>query len=32
MQRVQAWIGIALALLATIILYTSVALRGPRSS
>ncbi len=29
-QRVQAWTGIALALLATIILYVYVALRGPR--
>ncbi|CAN5688145.1 hypothetical protein BH09PLA1_BH09PLA1_33080 [soil metagenome] len=31
MQRVQAWIGIALAILAAIILYTDVALRGPRT-
>ncbi len=29
-QRVQAWTGIALALLATVILYVYVALRGPR--
>lgn len=29
-QRVQAWTGIALALIATIILYVFVALRGPR--
>jgi hypothetical protein len=29
-QRVQAWVGIALALLATVILYTWVALYGPR--
>ena len=29
-QRVQAWVGIALALLATVILYVTVALRGPR--
>jgi hypothetical protein len=32
MQRVQAGIGIALALLATIILYFHVALHGPRSA
>ncbi len=29
-QRVQAWAGITLALLATTILYVYVALRGPR--
>lgn len=29
-QRVQAWTGIVLALLATIVLYVYVALRGPR--
>ena len=29
-QRVQAYAGIALALLATVILYTYVALHGPR--
>ncbi|HEV2294200.1 MAG TPA: hypothetical protein VGR35_10105 [Tepidisphaeraceae bacterium] len=29
-QRVQAWTGMALALLATVILYVTVALRGPR--
>lgn len=28
-QRVQAWVGIALALIATVILYVHVALRGP---
>ena len=32
MQRVQAWIGIALAIIAMIILYTHVALHGPRSA
>ena len=30
-QRVQAWAGIVLALLATVIMYTAVALRGPRA-
>lgn len=30
LQRVQAWIGIALALIAMVILYASVALIGPR--
>ena len=30
-QRIQAWAGIVLALLATVIVYTAVALRGPRS-
>jgi TRAP-type C4-dicarboxylate transport system permease large subunit len=29
-QRVQAYVGIALALLATVILYAYVALHGPR--
>lgn len=29
-QRVQAWVGITLALIATVILYVYVALRGPR--
>ena len=29
-QRVQAYVGIALALIATVILYIYVALRGPR--
>jgi len=29
-QRVQAWVGIVLALLAAVILYTWVGLRGPR--
>ena len=29
-QRVQAYVGIALALIATVILYVYVALRGPR--
>ena len=29
-QRVQAWTSIALALLATVVLYVTVALRGPR--
>jgi len=32
MQRVQAWIGIALSLIATVIIYIHVALHGPRSS
>lgn len=32
MQRVQAWIGIALAIIATVVLYIHVALRGPKSS
>jgi hypothetical protein len=32
MQRVQAWIGIALALIATVIIYIHVALHGPRST
>ena len=30
-QRVQAWAGIVLALLGAVIVYTAVALRGPRS-
>ena len=30
-QRVQAWVGIALAILAAVIIYIVVALRGPRS-
>jgi len=30
-QRVQAWVGIVLALLGAAIIYTAVALRGPRS-
>jgi hypothetical protein len=30
-QRVQAWVGIALALLAAAVVYTYVALRGPRA-
>ena len=30
-QRVQAWVGIALALLGAAIVYTAVALQGPRS-
>jgi hypothetical protein len=29
-QRVQAWVGITLALIATVILYVYVGLRGPR--
>jgi hypothetical protein len=29
-QRVQAWVGIALALIATVVIYTWVGLRGPR--
>jgi hypothetical protein len=29
-QRVQAWVGIALALLGAVVIYTWVALRGPR--
>jgi NADH:ubiquinone oxidoreductase subunit 5 (subunit L)/multisubunit Na+/H+ antiporter MnhA subunit len=29
-QRVQAWVGIGLALTATVIIYTWVGLRGPR--
>ena len=29
-QRLQAWVGIVLALLAAVILYTWVGLRGPR--
>ncbi|MGB7156547.1 MAG: hypothetical protein WBD40_00690 [Tepidisphaeraceae bacterium] len=29
-HRVQAWVGIALALIAMVILYVYVALRGPR--
>jgi hypothetical protein len=29
-QRVQAWVGIALALIATVILYVYIGLRGPR--
>jgi hypothetical protein len=30
-QRVQAWVGIILALFATIIIYSFAALRGPKS-
>jgi hypothetical protein len=30
-QRVQAWVGIILALAGAAIIYTAVALRGPRS-
>ena len=30
-QRVQAWVGIVLAILAAAIIYIHVALRGPRS-
>ena len=29
-QRVQAWVGIVLALLSAVVIYTWVALRGPR--
>jgi hypothetical protein len=29
-QRVQAWVGIILSLLGAMIIYTNVALRGPR--
>ena len=29
-QRVQAWVGITLALIATVILYVYIGLRGPR--
>jgi hypothetical protein len=29
-QRIQAWFGIVLALIATVIIYTWVALKGPR--
>ena len=29
-QRVQAWVGIVLAVVATVIIYTWVGLRGPR--
>jgi hypothetical protein len=29
-QRVQAWVGIALALVATVVIYTWVGFRGPR--
>ncbi|HVT89850.1 MAG TPA: hypothetical protein VHD56_13430 [Tepidisphaeraceae bacterium] len=29
-QRLQAWVGITLALVATVIIYTWVGLRGPR--
>jgi hypothetical protein len=29
-QRVQAWVGIALSLVATVIVYVHVALHGPR--
>ena len=29
-QRVQAWVGIVLALLGAVVIYTWVALRGPR--
>lgn len=32
MQRVQAWIGIALSIIATIIIYVHVAMNGPKSS
>jgi hypothetical protein len=30
-QRVQAWVGIVLAFLGAAVIYTAVALRGPRS-
>ena len=30
LQRLQAWIGVVLALLAAVIIYADVALRGPR--
>ena len=30
-QRIQAWVGIILALLGAVIIYTVVAMRGPRS-
>ena len=29
-QRVQAWVGIVLALVATVVIYTWVGFRGPR--
>jgi hypothetical protein len=29
-QRLQAWVGIVLALAATVIIYTWVGFRGPR--
>jgi len=29
-QRVQAWVGITLALIATVVLYVYIGLRGPR--